>query len=50
MLGSVLQGETAEAGWRLVFLGGLLIAPAVWSVVIPGAPSLSAPAVDAPGG
>ncbi|WP_153146380.1 YeeE/YedE family protein [Dechloromonas sp. H13] len=50
ILGSVLQGEMAEAGWRLAFLGGLLIAPAVWSVVTPGALSLSTPAVDAPGG
>lgn len=50
ILGTLLQKESAEAGWRLAFLCGLLLTPGLWSVVIPnGLPPLPRP-IASPGG
>lgn len=50
ILGSLLDGHSAEAGWRLAFLCGLLLAPGLWAVVVPGGLPLAERTVDAPGG
>ena len=50
MLGSLLDEHSAEAGWRLLFLGGLLLAPGLWAGIVPGGLPLPAPTIDAPGG
>lgn len=33
IMGGLLGPRTGDAGWRLSFLAGLLVAPAVWSLV-----------------
>lgn len=50
ILGSLLHEQSAEAGWRLTFLCGLLLAPGLWAAVAPGGLPLPAHTVDAPGG
>lgn len=50
MLGSLLDERSEEAGWRLLFLAGLLLAPGLWAVIAPGGLPLPAPTIDVPGG
>lgn len=50
ILGSLLLDRPAEFGWRLAFLCGLLLAPGLWALVVPGGlPPLSLEIVS-PGG
>ncbi len=48
ILGSLLEERSAEAGWRVAFLIGLLVAPGVWATVSPGGLPLPAHTVDSP--
>jgi uncharacterized protein len=50
ILGSLLDGRSAEAGWRLAFLCGLLLAPGLWTVVVPGGLPLAEHTIEAPRG
>lgn len=50
ILGGLLEGQSAEAGWRPAFLAGLLISPGVWAAIAPGGLVLPAHTVDSPGG
>ncbi len=50
ILGSLLQEKSAEAGWRVAFLIGLLVAPAVWAAVSSDGLPLPAHTVDSPRG
>ncbi len=50
ILGSLLHEQSAEAGWRLAFLCGLLLAPGLWAAVALNGLPLPAHTVVAPGG
>lgn len=38
IVGGLLQKQSGDVGWRLAFLGGLLVAPTLWALVAPPAP------------
>ncbi len=50
ILGTLLHERSAEAGWRLAFLCGLLLAPGLWVAVAPGGLPVPASTIDVPGG
>ena len=50
ILGSLLREQSAEAGWRLAFLCGLLLAPGLWAAVAPDGLPVPASTIDVPGG
>lgn len=50
ILGSLLQKDSEEVGWRLAFLCGLVLAPGLWRTAIPsGLPTLL-DSIASPGG
>lgn len=50
ILGTLLHERSAEAGWRLAFLCGLLLAPGLWVAVAPGGLPVPASTINVPGG
>ncbi len=50
ILGTLLHEQSAEDGWRLAFLCGLLLAPGLWVAVAPGGLPVPASTINVPGG
>jgi len=36
IVGGLLRTGSSDAGWRLAFVGGLLAAPVLWQLLVPG--------------
>jgi uncharacterized membrane protein YedE/YeeE len=50
ILGSLLLDRSSEIGWRLAFLCGLLLAPGLWAIIVPGGLPLPSLEIASQGG